>query len=283
MSRCSPTGILALARGRRAVLIVVALALLVFASSGVEAWVVFPVAGLHPGQSALVAEQIFPNPNFGGLLDYEFLVANNGALPLDGFFLGVPGGGLGLAAALAGGLRYADAFGGADGPFPAVVPGGVLNAPIADYYGATNPFSPALFKFWGFEQFNNGLAPYVVRWFAAGTPAMPPGFFTRFDLISAFPPVPGGGAVDPPIFGSFIGIDGIDPNLGLINTVIDSPVVLTCDPSTNPCSNTLPEEFSRFQGVGAVPEPGSLSMLGVGLASLVGVAWARHKRRAQIR
>jgi PEP-CTERM motif len=59
--------------------------------------------------------------------------------------------------------------------------------------------------------------------------------------------------------------------------------VLTCDPSTNPCPSAFPEEFGRFQAVGAVPEPGSLSMLGVGLASLVGVAWARRKARAKIR
>jgi hypothetical protein len=265
--------------GSRKVLpLLLALAVLVVAS-GAEAWVVFPVAGLHPGQSALVAEQIFPNPNFGGLLDYEFLVANTGTVPLDGFFLGVPGGAGGLALALAGGLRYADAFGGADGPFPAVVPGGVLNAPIADYYGATNPFSPALFKFWGFEQFNNPAnGAYVVRWFAAGVPPMPPGFFTRFDLISAFGPVPGGGAVDPPDFNlTFIGIDGIDPILGDINTVIDSPVVTSCPSVTEGgCSSSNPAEFSRFTAL-AVPEPALVTLLGVGLASLAGLSVRRRR------
>jgi hypothetical protein len=261
-------------QSRRILPVLLLLAILALAPRA-DAWVVFPVAGLHPGQSALVAEQIFSNPNFGGRLDYEFLVANTGTVPLDGFFLGVPGGGGGLALALAGGLRYADAFGGADGPFPAVVPGGVLNAPIADYYGATNPFSPALFKFWGFEQFNAGPA-YVVRWFAAGTPAMPPGFFTRFDLISTFPPVPGGGAVDPPDFNlSFIGIDGIDPILGDINTIIDSPIVVSCtSANTSPCSSAMPEEFSRFQ---ALPEPGLVALLGAGLASLAAVSVRRRR------
>ena len=173
MSRRSPTGVLALTRRRGAVLLVATLALLASATATAQAWVVFSVGGLHPGQSALVAEQIFSNPNFGGLLDYEFLVANNGALPLDGFFLGVPGGGLGLAAALAGGLRYADAFVGADGPFPAVVPGGALDIPIADYYGATNRSVPRSSSSGASSSLTIRRAPHWPTWCAGSRPAHP--------------------------------------------------------------------------------------------------------------
>lgn len=263
-----------IAEYRRRLIVLTGLVALVMAASTAHAnFVVFSVGGLHPGESALVAEQIFSNPNFGGLFDYEFLVFNtslnlgplNNFGAIDGFFVGVPGDG-GLGIALAGGLRFASAPGGGDGPFPNVVPGGALDPPITDFFGATNPFSPVLFKFWGFEQFDNLPFAYVVRWYAFdGIPPMPRGFFTRFDLISPFGPVPGGGGVDP--FGP-TSLIGIDDGIGNVSQV-DSPIVTVCSPdsATNPCTNTIPAEFASALAFGA-PEPDSIYLLGIGLLAL---------------
>jgi hypothetical protein len=66
-----------IAEYRRRLIVLTGVVALVMAASTAHAnFVVFSVGGLHPGESALVAEQIFSNPNFGGLFDYEFLVFN---------------------------------------------------------------------------------------------------------------------------------------------------------------------------------------------------------------
>ncbi len=162
-------------------------------------------------------------------------------------------------------LRFASAPGGADGPFPAVpVTPGVI------------PFLTAASSAvnWGFEEFDDRapgpLLTYVVRWYQqAGTPVIPQGFYTRFDLFSPNPPVAGGGAVDlgP---GSSIGFDDGSGNISMIAspTVTESASQDTSTPA-------------GFAGMtfASVPEPSSVVLVGMGMIGLVGSALrSRHRR-----
>ncbi len=273
-------------------------------STACAGWIVFPVVSApgSPPETALVAEQIFRVPGGGGLLDYEFLVANRGPDPIDGFFLGVGK----VAAALVGGggtlppadQWFASANDPANGPFPALVAGGAINTPLAVPFwaGPTNPFSPALFQFWHFTQFDDskvlGVLPtnyYVVGWGTGYDPtgavqrALPPllpGFYTRFDLFSFFGPVPGTGGIDP-LSGAEIGIEDIQPN--------GSPFLdfgtetMTTGLTVSDTSSPIPIDFSGFTPFGLpVPEPSTFLTLAIGLLGVVGYTWRRVPVRSVV-
>src|ERR1051325_263454 len=129
-------------------------------------WVQFALAGQHPGQAAIVAEQIRLNKDCLACIpyyDYDFRLWNvsafNPAAPndsvIDGFALGV---GAGAFAGLA--MQYASANGGADGPFPAAV-----GAPFDNGIGFLGVnFVPGGFLYasstltalgWGLEEFDD--------------------------------------------------------------------------------------------------------------------------------
>lgn len=263
------------------------IAFLALASTAKANWVVFGVSA--PGENALVAEQIRFVPGGGGLLDYEFLVDNVGPLPIDGFFLatGVPGG---VAAALAvgggtfpaGDKEIATAGDAGNGPFPAVAAGGAFNTPLAAPFeeGATNPFSPVLVPFWGFEQFDDGAgaAPvtyYAVGWFTGGLPPLPANFFTRFDLFSFLGPVSGFGGIDPFAFSEF-GIVDIPPSGVDFGTVSNATTLLQeCGGTTgNVCDNGVPSELGGAQAFGA-PEPRFEGLILIALGVVIGIG-RRH-------
>ena len=192
---------------RRRLVLAAALTVFSMASPSARAgWVIFGVGGIHPGQQALVAEQIFPTV-VGGItyLDYEFILKNTGLIPINGFALGlgaVPGGVLPAPV-------YASVGGGGDGPYPNAVAGGFPGGapPIVNFWDTSKP--------WGFEEFQDGWPAlpatyYVVRWYAANqlNPflSIPVGGLARFDILTTYPPAGGGGAVNP-FSGGFLGID----------------------------------------------------------------------------
>jgi hypothetical protein len=230
------------------------------------------------GESALVAEQISVAACPGGACyDYEFLVANNGPLNIDGFFLGV---GAVPAFPPAGDLEVATMGSPANGPFPAVAAGGaftaLLTAPFEE--GATNPYSPVLFPYWGFLQFDDGagglpLTYYELGWYtgfpgAGALPALPPGFFTRFDLFSTLGPVAGGGGIDP-FSGDVFAIIDINPGGPDYGYGSGDTAVPVCGGNTGvACAIGLPPGFGGDQPAGEFPEPASLLLAGTGLVAL---------------
>jgi hypothetical protein len=247
---------------------------LLLITSAAQAGFVFWTFG-PAGQVALVGEQIYLVP---GGFDYEFLVSNRSApgVNINGFFGGIGN----FAVAVAGGQWVGTAAGGADPPrFPASVVGGAFGPLLSGEAGATNPFSPVPAFTWGFEEFddravNPGLptTSYVVRWFNTGlTGPLPPGFFTRFDLLSPFGPAPGGGGVDPPTGDVFIGFEDVLANATINSFTFDtnSTVVTACDPSkdTNCSATSIPGNFSGDQSFGA-PEPTTLILMGGGLLAV---------------
>ena len=258
--------------------LVLLLCLFLAGSSAQAGFVTFVLSNpANPNEVALVGEQIFAIG--GGQLDYEFLVRNIGTVGISGLFLGV--GNKAVALAANGGVpRVATAAGGADpgNGFPAAAVGGAFGPLISGAAGATNPFSPVLWNSWGFEEFDDRVAPgglptnYVVRWFNTGlTGPLPVGFFTRFDLFSSFPPTPGGGGVDPPTGDVFFGLEdpAFDPFTPLFDSTIANPNITSCTPSgagDTTCGNaaTIPGGFSGAQGFG-VPEPAAWMLIGSGL------------------
>ena len=129
---------------------------------------------------------------------------------------------------------------------------------------------------WGFEEFDDRAAnpglpatSYVVRWFNTGlTGPLPPGFFTRFDLISPFGPSPGGGGIDPISSDAFIGFEDVLGDAFTLDT--NSTSVTSCNPATdvNCSATTIPGNFSGAGSFGA-PEPGTWLLMGGGLLALV--------------
>lgn len=250
------------------------ISLTAFAPKANAGMVFFNVPGLHPLESARVGEQIVC-ANIGcTMLDYQFYVANTGAIGIDGFALGL--GVVNAAAQIAGGMTtFATAGGGADGPFPAQPLGGVANGgtavlgPCGLVPAACNPaFAGPLG--WGFEEFQDaetggGLPAtfYITRWYnpvqgfnpgcgwnglfnanlfaanAAGV--LCPGQYTRMDLLTVFPPAGGNGAVDPPADLPFIGFDDIGGDTGDAGGNTDPEFDVSSDLSgwTQPCDPAL--------------------------------------------
>jgi len=266
---------------RPCLLCAVALALLLLTPQARAGFVFFTINPANVNEVALVGEQILFNPNTS-LFDYEFLVSNIGTVGINGFFGGIGN----RAVAIAGGQWIGTAVGGADAAngFPASVLTGVGSPLITNAFGATNPFSPVPFNSWGFEEFDNRPVPpggfalpatsYVVRWFNVGlTGPLPPGFFTRFDLISAFGPSPGGGGIDPPSSDPFFGFEDVfnsTPDLWTLDTAsLNIPSCNTVT-DTNCSSNTIPSQFSGAQAFGT-PEPATWALLTAGLLAVAGI------------
>jgi hypothetical protein len=285
------------------------------------AFVFFNVPGLHAGESARVAEQIVCANIACTVLDYQFYVANTGAIGIDGFALGL--------GAVPGVIPQADtalasAAGGGDGPFPAqpgfVNFGTAVLGPCALIACGPVGNGPAA---WGFEEFQDpgtlgGLPAtfYVTRWYnpvqgfnagcgvanlnlvaanAAGV--LCPGQYSRFDLITTYPPAGGNGAVDPPGDTPFIGFDDIgnDPG-GNVSPEFDldsdasgssSPAddwSQPCDPETSSCGTpaTSPTADSVFAADSSQfsesPEPSTSLIAGAGL--IVAAGLLRRRKRA---
>jgi hypothetical protein len=251
----------------------------VLTSSAAQAtFVTFTINPANLNERALVAEQIYLIP---GGYDYEFLVANIGTVGINGFYGGIGN----FAVAVAGGQWVGTAAGGADPPrFPASAIGGAFGPLLTGAAGATNPYSAVPFNSWGFEQFDDRLAQnalpntsYVVRWFNTGlTGPLPPGFFTRFDLFSAFGPSPGGGGVDPPTGDVFFGLEDTLGNAFTLDTSNPNLTINSCNPNTDTnCSgSTIPANFNGDSAFG-LPEPATWLLMAAGLPTI----WLLRRRR----
>jgi hypothetical protein len=264
-------------------------------------FIYFNLPGVHPGQSARVAEQIVcANVGCTGL-DYQFYVLNTGAAGIDAVAFGLGVTPANYGAAIAGGiLTFASAPGGGDGPFPGVaacaiaVCGGttVLGIP-----GNNPPLAGGPVFAWGFEEFQDagtagGLPTtfYITRWYSPiqgpGSNFLAPGAYTRLDLLSTFGPAGGTGAVDPPFdtlpFFEFEGLNG-DIN---IDPTITSDWGQPCNPangntSCTPGTLTNDAQFAAgtFQQDPGAPEPASLALAAGGLVALA-LGKLRRTRKA---
>jgi hypothetical protein len=265
-------------------------------------FVYFNLPGLHPGQSARVAEQIVcANPACTGL-DYQFYVLNTGLVGIDGVALGLGVTPANYGAAIAGGvLTFASANGGGDGPFPNVAACAIAvcgGTTILGIPGNNPPLAGGPVFAWGFEEWQTagtaGALPttfYITRWYSPiqgpFSNYLAPGKYTRLDLFSTFGPAPGSGAVDPPMFDTipFFEFEGIN---GDINT--DSNIAQDwtqpCNPSNGntsctPGTVTGDPQFAAgtFQQDPTTPEPASIALVASGIL-IVGVCKWRRKRRA---
>jgi hypothetical protein len=282
-------------------------------------WFYTSVVGPVPAtENALVAEGILfdtvPGSAGAPAYDYIFEVANTGAAPIAAF-----GGGTGAPGAV---LYNSDTSFGlpglpASGPVnPAgPIPGIITTVPPAQagkrlpggWGGANNPFfgtapvtpytplypggkglvSPN-YQYWGFEISSAaGLPSYALGWYnLVGNQIFTHGLVTRFDLNSVFGPITGGAFIDGDPPSTYI----IDWNAtdfaSLATPSIADPSTTFCDPITDPaCSpDIIPPNIAalNFSGFGAIPEPGSLSLLGTAVLVLCWFAFRRSNlwRRA---
>ena len=264
------------------------LLLLSIAPAAHAGFVYFNLPGLHPGQSARVAEQIVCANQACTGLDYQFYVLNTGLVGIDGVAFGLGVTPANYGAAIAGGvLTFASANGGGDGPFPNVLAGNFGGTTILGIPGNTPPLAGGPVFAWGFEEFQTagtaGGFPttfYITRWYSPiqgpFSNYLAPGKYTRLDLFSTFGPAGGTGAVDPPMFDTlpffeFEGIDGalnVDPNAG-------TDWAQPCNPSNGntscaPGTVTGDPQFAAgtFQQDPMTPEPASIALLGSGLLAL---------------
>jgi len=244
-------------------------------------WVQFALAGAHPGQSAIVAEQIRLNLDCGlctAYYDYDFRVQNtslfNPIAPansvIDGFALGVGAGAFGGLA-----LQYASALGGGDGIYPNV--GALVNNGIG-FMGVN--FVPGGFVYatsntaalgWGMQEYDDRAGPplpittYVLRFYSPAQGVgngIGIGGVGRFDLYSVFGPVPGTGGIDPLGSGDFFYFDenGVGNNF---SGALDTGSLTVC--SGGGCTGGVPDAPAGFSDV---PEPLSFGLMGGGLLAL---------------
>lgn len=276
-------------------------------------WFYSTAVGPLAGERALIAAGILydnvPGTAGAPTYDYIYMVANTGTVPIAQFGGGTgPAGGavlynsdtsFGLPGLIASGP--VNAF----GPLPAfltqVPPAGIpsLRGLPGGYGGANNPFlgSAAVtpftplfpgaaglispnYKYWGFEVTSTGVG-YLLGWYnLVGNQLFLPGLVTRFDLDSTFGPVAGGAFIDPPPASTYL-LDWINGDSVLFETpAIPDPSVIFCNPATDPqCSaDIIPAEIAalNYEGYG-VPEPGSLSLLGIAILVLSGIAYRRRR------
>jgi hypothetical protein len=255
-------------------------------------WVQFPLAGLHAGQSATVAEQIRAYKDCVGCpvyYDYDYRVKNTSAPGkiLDGFGLGVGVGAFGPVLF----EHYAFVNGGGDGPWPNIVD--AFRNDGIPFLGGT-PFlggavagsTLKITNGWGFEEFDNrggpgGLTAYAARFYApvqgVGN-GFAPGQARRFDLFSFFGPVPGTGGVDPFASGDFfmLDLDGIDNSF---SGALETPDLNVCSANCTP--GGPPDAPAGFEGIlEGTPEPGTVILMGTGVCALVFLSRRRYRQGA---
>lgn len=269
--------------------------------------VYFNLPGLHPGQSARVAEQIVcTNPGcVGGGLDYQFYVLNTGVVGIDGVAFGLGVTPAIYGAAIAGGaLTIATANGGGDGAFPAVLAGNFGGTALLGIPPNAAPLAGGPVSAWGFEEWQDagtaGALPttfYIARWYSPiqgpSSNFLAPGKYTRVDLFSVFGPAGSTGAVDPPFdtlpflgFYTIGGIDSLDGNANEVPQFNPDPNAFTdwsqpCNPEINPnCPTSTQADLNNDpqfrsaifqQNPGQTPEPASIGLMARGiLAILIG-------------
>jgi hypothetical protein len=204
------------------------------------------------------------------------------------------------------GKRLPGGWGGANNPYrPAVLnPPGTPYTPLYPGAGVKYLTSPN-YQYWGFEisdtlaGFGNG---YGLGWYnLVGNQIFTTGLVTRFDLNSTFGPVAGGAFLDPPGDSDPPSDYILDWNNGtLVDTIsVATPDIL--DPTTNYCGGSgpnapggsadctadqdaIPPEIVAldYSGYGAIPEPGSLSLLGTAVLALGGIAFWRRRSSARV-
>jgi hypothetical protein len=266
-------------------------------------FVYFNLPGLHPGQSARVAEQIVCTAGCLGL-DYQFYVLNTGVIGIDGVAFGLGVTPATFGAAIAGGaLTIATANGGGDGPFPGVLAGNFGGTTVLGVPPNNPPLAAGPIFAWGFEEWQDagtaGALPitfYITRWYSPiqgpGSNFLAPRRYTRLDLFSTFGPAGGTGAVDPPFdtlpFLGFDTIGGFDPLDGGATEIpqfnpdpnASADWSQPCNPITNPttCTAGLMSDLNSDLQFAAgtfqqdpTPEPASIGLIAGGiLAILIG-------------
>jgi hypothetical protein len=251
-------------------------------------FVFFNIPGLHPGESARVAEQIVCANILCSGFDYQFYVLNTGIRPIDGVAFGL--GVFNAGAQIAGGaLTLATAPLGGDGPFPNVAAGNfggtlVLGIPAGGVPVANGPAA------WGFEEWQDapGALPatfYIVRWYSPiqglGAASLGPNRWTRLDLFTVFGPAGGSGAVDPPdITQPYFSFETTNGDLSSITSQSDWPDACTPGPGCTPEGLTELNADSLFGAASEdtiAPEPGTIGLLGAGMGL---VFWGKFRRKA---
>jgi len=273
-------------------------------------FVYFNLPGLHPGQSARVAEQIVCVAACTGL-DYQFYVLNTGVIGIDGVAFGLGVAPATYGAAIAGGsLTIATANGGADGGFPFVIAGNYGGTRVLGVPQNTPPLAAGPVFAWGFEEWQDfgtaGNLPtsfYITRWYSPiqgpGSNFLAPRRYTRLDLYSTFGPAGGTGAVDPPFdtmpflgFDTIGGPDSLDGGATEVPQFNGDPNASTdwlqpCNPNTNSsCTTNTQSDLNSDSAFAAgtfqqdpTPEPASIGLMAGGILAIL-VGKFRRSRRA---
>jgi hypothetical protein len=255
------------------------------------------VADFGPGEAPIVCENIWWNGGFGAAarFDYQFFVASGGPNAIDffGFGIGAP------PAAVTSTNGGTTVFG--NFSFHPVLPVTAQANVVFTTNGA--PFG------WAFDEYT-GVGGYFVDWNDIGTGVLPGnaalnvnnnpgsiaagnGSFGVFNAFSPFGPVPGFAVVDPPPSGPIFEIgfgnpDSVENLLTLhqIQGVQVGPDFFCTAPGQtiegeSPCTD--PAGNPVLIGDAVLPEPSSLSLVGLALVALAAFQLGRRQSRSAAR